>query len=267
MEEIYQLLIICPLILIASMIDAISGSGSIISFPTYLVVGIPVHYAYGTQKFVAFWGMLVSALRYIKNKKYELKLVMTFSILCMLGTYIGSKLLLAINEKYLRYGLLFLIATVFIFSIIKKYKPAKRKNTIEKEETKTAKFIKSLTPRKKLVLNVLIGLIFGLYAGTIGVGATSILILIFIKLFNTNSVIAAGNARIINCLLNLVAMITFLLDKKIMFAIAIPATISSMIGNYIGAGLAMKKANKLIEPLLKIIFLVLLVELIIQSIF
>ena len=110
-------------------------------------------------------------------------------------------------------------------------------------------------------------LIFGLYAGTIGVGATSILILIFIKLFNTNSVIAAGNARIINCLLNLVAMITFLLDKKIMFAIAIPATISSMIGNYIGAGLAMKKANKLIEPLLKIIFLVLLVELIIQSIF
>ncbi len=257
MEEIYKLIIICPLIFIASVIDAIVGSGSIISVPTYLVAGLPVHYAYGTQKFVTFWGSLVSAVRYIKNKKYELKLVIIFSILCMIGTYIGSKLILCIDDIYLRYLLIFLIAIYFAFSIIKKFEKVKEKVKIEEQ----------LSSRKRLGLSIIIGIIIGLYGGTIGVGLTSILILIFIKIFNIDSIKASGNARIITCALNLVAMITFILEKKIIFTIAIPATISSMLGNYVGAGLAMKKNNKIMEPLLKIIFIILFIELVIETMF
>lgn len=191
MGEIYQLLIICPLIFIASIIDAIAGSGSIISFPAYLVAGLPAHYALGTHKFVAFWGVLVSALRYIKNKKYELKLIITFSVLCMLGTYIGSKLILSINDIYLRYALIFLISIFFIFSVLKKYKKSKEQNITQE------KIIKILSQRKKRVLSLIIGFVIGLYGGTIGIGTTSILILIFIKIFNIDQVKATGNARII----------------------------------------------------------------------
>lgn len=264
MVELYKLIIICPLIFIASVIDAIVGSGSIISVPTYLVAGLPAHYAYGTHKFVTFWGMLVSAIRYIKNRNYELKLVIIFSILCMLGTYIGSKLILCIDDIYLRYILIFLITIFFVFSVIKKYlKPKKQNIKIEKK----IKIIKTLTPKKRLVLALIIGIIIGIYGGTIGVGTTSILILVFIKIFKIEQLKASGNARIINCSLNLVAMMTFLLNKKIMFAVAIPATISSMLGNYVGAGLAMKKGNKIIEPLLRIIFVVLFIELLIETIF
>lgn len=263
--EICKLIIICPLIFIAGVIDAIVGSGSIISIPTYLVAGLPVHYAYGTHKFVTFWGMLVSATRYIKNKNYELKLVIIFSILCMLGTYIGSKIILCINDIYLRYILIFLITIFSIFSVIKKYLKAK-KRTIKNEKEKL-EVMKSLSSKKRLVLALIIGIIIGLYGGTIGVGTTSILILIFIKIFGIDQIKAVGNARIINCSLNLIAMITFLINKKVMFMIAIPATISSMLGNYVGAGLAMKKTNKIIKPLLIIIFIVLYIELIIETVF
>ena len=117
MIEFYKLIIICPLIFVAGIIDAIVGSGSIISVPTYLVAGLPVHYAYGTHKFVSFWGMLVSAMRYVKNKNYELRLVIIFSILCMLGTYAGSKLILYINEIYLQYILISFIIIFFIFQL------------------------------------------------------------------------------------------------------------------------------------------------------
>lgn len=226
---------------------------------------MPVHYAYGTQKFVAFWGSLVSAVRYIKNKKYELKLVIIFSILCMIGTYLGSKLILCIDDIYLRYLLIFLIAIYFAFSIIKKYlKPKQQKFQKVKAKIKTEE---PLSSRKRLGLSIIIGIIIGLYGGTIGVGLTSILILIFIKIFNIDSIKASGNARIITCALNLVAMITFILEKKIIFTIAIPATISSMLGNYVGAGLAMKKSNKIMGPLLKIIFVILFIELVIETVF
>lgn len=263
MEEIYKLIIICPLIFIASVIDAIVGSGSVISFPTYLVAGLPAHYAYGTQRFVTFWGALVSALRYIHNKKYELKIVIIFAILCMIGTYIGSKLILSINETYLRYILIILIVVFFIFSTVSKHLKSKKTN-IENEEIKQPKI---LSTRKKLILSLIFGMIIGLYSGTIGIGITSILIMIFIKIFHIDEVKASGTARIILCLLNFVAMITFMLDKKVIFSIAIPATISSMLGNYVGAGLAMKKTKKIMEPLLKVIFVVLFIELIIGTIF
>lgn len=177
----------------------------------------------------------------------------------------GSKIILCIDDIYLRYILIVLIELYFIFSIMKKHlKSNKFKLKSEKEKIIV---VENLSPRKRLVLLFIIGTIIGLYGGTIGVGLTSILILIFIKIFNIEQVKASGNARIITCALNLVAMITFIIEGKIIFIIAIPATISSMLGNYVGAGLAMKKSNKIMEPLLKIIFVILFVELIIETIF
>lgn len=262
MIEVYKLIIICPLIFISGFIDAIAGGGSIISVPTYLIAGLSAHYAYGTHKFVTFWGMLISAIRYIKNKHYELKLVIIFSILCMLGTYIGSKLILYINEIYLQYILIFLITFFLIFSCIKKFLKTKKTDKIQKNEIN---IIEKLLNEKNLIFTLIIGLILGIYSGTIGIGNISIFILIFLKIFKIDHVKASGSANIVVCLLNLVAMITFLINKKVIFVFAIPATISSMLGHYIGAGLAMKKANKIIEPLLKVIFVILFIELIVQT--
>ena len=47
-----------------------------------------------------------------------------------------------------------------------------------------------------------------------------------------------------------------------MFQIAIPAAICSMVGNYIGAGLAIKKENKIMKPLFVTMFIVLFIKLI-----
>ncbi len=159
--------------------------------------------------------------------------------------------------------MIFLIITFFFFSIIKKYL------RLEKQDDKISKkedVVKELSPKKRLILSLIIGLIVGIYSGTIGIGSISILILIFIKIFKIDQVKSSGNANIIVCSLNFVAMITFILNKKVILSVAIPATISSMLGHYVGAGLAMKKAHKIIEPLLKIIFVILFIELIIQTI-
>lgn len=102
----------------------------------------------------------------------------------------------------------------------------------------------------------------GVYGGFLGIGTTSFLILIFINIFKIDSVKACGNARIVNCCLNLIAMITFILSGKVVFSIAIPAAICSMLGNYIGAGLAIKKENKIMKPLFIGLFVILFIKLI-----
>lgn len=50
MHSIPTYLIICPLVGIAGFVDAIAGGGGLISLPAYLIAGIPVHNALGTNK-------------------------------------------------------------------------------------------------------------------------------------------------------------------------------------------------------------------------
>ena len=51
----------------ASFMDAIAGGGGIISVPTYLLAGLPMHFALGTNKFSSSIGTAFSTGRYIKN--------------------------------------------------------------------------------------------------------------------------------------------------------------------------------------------------------
>ena len=43
-------LIVCPLVFLAGLVDAIGGGGGLISLPAYLIAGLPPHIAVGTNK-------------------------------------------------------------------------------------------------------------------------------------------------------------------------------------------------------------------------
>ena len=59
MHSILTYLIICPLVGIAGFVDAIAGGGGLISLPAYLIAGIPVHNALGTNKLSSTMGTAV----------------------------------------------------------------------------------------------------------------------------------------------------------------------------------------------------------------
>ena len=48
-----MVLIACTGVFLASFLDAIAGGGGIISLPTYLMAGLPMHMALGTNKLSA----------------------------------------------------------------------------------------------------------------------------------------------------------------------------------------------------------------------
>ena len=62
-----QFLIVCPLVFLAGFVDSIAGGGGLISFPAYMLAGVPVHVILGTSKLSAFPGSIVAALRFAKS--------------------------------------------------------------------------------------------------------------------------------------------------------------------------------------------------------
>ena len=64
---LWVVLLLCMGVFCASFMDAIGGGGGIISLPCYLLAGLPVHFALGTNKLSSCIGTVASTVRYVKT--------------------------------------------------------------------------------------------------------------------------------------------------------------------------------------------------------
>ena len=71
---------------------------------------------------------------------------------------------------------------------------------------------------------------------------------------------AAGTARIMNLSSNIVSMLTWFANGKILFPIAIPCSLCSIAGGYLGSRIAMKTGEKIIRPVLSLVAMLLFVK-------
>lgn len=230
-------LIICPMIFLSGFVDSIAGGGGLISLPSYLMIGLPIHFAYGTNKFTSSIGTFFSAARFTKNKQIYFKSAIVSAACAVLGSFLGAKAALALDDKYLRYCLIIMLPLIAIFV-------ATRKNFGESSRTFT------IPGWKIVLLSIFSGLVVGAYDGFFGPGTGMFLILIYTSVMGFDMTMASGNAKIVNLASNLAALATFILNGKVMFQIAVPAAVFGILGNWIGSGLAVKKGAKVIKPVL-----------------
>lgn len=117
MELIQQMLFPMPMtvqmvvivivgVFLASFVDGVAGGGGIISVPTYLIAGLPAHLALGTNKLSSCIGTSVSAGRFIKGGYVDWKLGVPSILLALAGAHVGTRLQLALDERYLKWLLL-----------------------------------------------------------------------------------------------------------------------------------------------------------------
>ena len=242
-----QLLIVCPLVFFAGLVDSIAGGGGIISLPAYHAAGVLPHMALATNKFASFCGTSVSTARFIKSGKIKFKAALASVPAALFGSFLGTKLALVASETVLRYFLIvFLpIAAVFI---------------LRSKNFKEEGFPVPLPDSKMLLLSGLAGLIIGAYDGFFGPGTGTFLIVIFNTVIGFDILTASGNAKAINWSSNCASLVTFLLAGQVVFSLAIPAAICGICGNYIGSGLALKKGMRVVKPILIVVLILLLIK-------
>ena len=120
---IWKVLIICAGVFTGSFVDAVGGGGGLITLPSYIIAGLPVHMALGTNKLSSCIGTSASTVRYIKNGYIDWVLAVPSIVLALAGSYIGTTLQLHIDEKYLKYVLLPVLVVTAAVLIKKKSFP------------------------------------------------------------------------------------------------------------------------------------------------
>ena len=62
-----MLLIVCPLVFLAGLIDSAAGGGGLISIPAYYAAGLPPYLASGTNKLSSSLGTTWATIRYFRS--------------------------------------------------------------------------------------------------------------------------------------------------------------------------------------------------------
>ena len=73
---------------------------------------------------------------------------------------------------------------------------------------------------------------------------------------------ASGNAKLTLIVSNYTALLSYILSGNVFYMIAIPCAVSNVLGNYIGAGFAIKNGAKIIRPVMICVVTVLIVKIV-----
>jgi uncharacterized membrane protein YfcA len=232
---ITKIILLCAAGFIAAFVDSIAGGGGLISLPAFLLAGVPPQFSLGTNKFAATAASFTSSIKYAASGKVNFKLLKYLIPFTLIGAVLGVKTVLNIDQKYLYVMVLILVLAVGVYSLFSK--------NIGQENR-----FKELT-KKNIFLGILLAFVLGFYDGFFGPGTGSFLIFGIIAIYGFDFVLAGGNARVLNFVSNVSALVMFAFYRRINYMIGLPVLIAMIFGARFGTIMALKKGSKLIKPI------------------
>ena len=251
---LWAVALVCAGVFLASFMDAIAGGGGIISVPTYLMAfhGLPTYFALGTNKLSAGIGTVFSTARFIKSGCVKWSLAVPSIVFALLGSMGGTWLQHHTPDVVLKYLLLVVLPVVAIITLRTRSWP---------DEPGEISFA------KQAAIVWAASLIIGAYDGYYGPGTGTFLMIIFIRFAKLDTRTAAGNVKVVNLASNLGSLFTAWTAGYVYWGVGLIASVASILGHYLGAGLAIKNGSRIVKPTVVIVLILLTVKVVSELLF
>ena len=248
-DLLHILLIVCPLVFLGGIVDAVAGGGGLITLPAYLLAGLDPHAASATNKCGNVWGTLLSAYRFWRRGELRMPSAAWGAAGALVGAWAGAQLNLILPDRFLYYIMLVIVPVMAVFLLLKRDFGT---------EDRSGQF----SPLRLSLLSLGIGLAIGCYDGFFGPGAGTFLMLAYTSLCKFDLLTASGNTKAANAASNAASLVTFALAGEVVWAVGIPAALCGLAGGYVGSGLALRGGAKVIRPMFFVVLTLLTVRLI-----
>ena len=240
-------LIVCPLLFLAGLVDAIGGGGGLISLPAYLLAGLPVHRAIATNKLSSACGTALATFRFIREGLVNWKIAVPTILCAMAGSSLGANLSIRASEAVME-NILLSVLPVCAFIVLN----PKIFHDHDAGETVLS---------KKLWITALVSaFVVGIYDGFYGPGTGTFLIIAFTVFAKLDIRSANAQAKVINLTTNITSLTIFLLSGQTVILLGLVAAACNMAGNYVGAGLAMRGGGKITRPVILLVLVLLFLK-------
>src|SRR5271170_2236389 len=206
---------------LAGALNAMAGGGSFLSFPALLGVGVPPIQANATNT-VALWpGQFTSIVAYWQDLKANLRLVIPIASAALLGGVTGAIVLLRTGQAtFLALVPWLLLLSAGLFAASGPVSAWLRSRRAAKP---------SLVP----LWIVLVVICF--YIGYFGAGA-GFLVMSALAVFGIQNINQLNALKVVaTCTANGIAVVTFIVEKQILWKYCLLMMIAAALGGYLGA--------------------------------
>ena len=231
---------------LTGLIDSVVGGGGLISLPTLSIALSPGPDAIGTNKIVGTVSALIALIVYSRKGHMRWRDGLSFCLVCMLGSFLGSSLAPFVSKEFFRYLMIFM-CPIILWIVYNKERFFKERENFTKPHP---------------VLFLLSAIFSGFYDGIFGPGGGTFM---FLGLFlGTGYPILTSIAisKLANTLSAGTALVTYSVNGYVHWQEGLWMALGVGFGSYIGASYASKAAAKIIRPSLIFIVLLLMVKLI-----
>lgn len=233
---------------VAILSGASGGGGGLISTPLLVILGLSPATAIATAKFGGLGISAGTSARFYKEKYTDTELVLKLSILATVAAIIGSLILLknADNSELLQKLMGYVILIVGI--------PLLYFRNMGHQSVIKSKY--------SIYLGYVLMFVFIILQVLLGSGIASMQMMILMGLFGMTALTASATRRAMQLIVAIISLAIFIAGGIIDYKFGIAAFVSSLLGGFVGAHIAIKKGNKFVVNMFALISAVLALELI-----
>lgn len=233
--------------LVAGFIDAIAGGGGLLTLPVLTLVLGPGPHAIGTNKIVGTVGACVALLMYARRTSVPWKRSIQFSSWILLGSFAGSFASPFLPREAFRWLLIGICPVILILLW--------RKEVWIERGTASSPLTQHAAVRVAAS-----GFLCGFYDGAFGPGGGTFmfLALLFVAKFPLFAALAAS--KLANTVSAGTALVGYSVQGYVHPREGITTAIGMGTGALLGAGVALRGAERVVRPFLALICLLLLVK-------
>jgi len=222
--------------IIAGFINVQAGSGSLLTLPLLMFLGLPAGIANGTNRVAIFLQNVVSVTSFKSQKVFEFREGIWLAVPATIGSFIGAAIAVNFNEQILEIFIGGLLAFMFFIILLKPERWIKaRAGTIDG------------SPR---AWRVVIFFLIGIYGGFIQAGVGFFLLAGLVLGVGADLVKANALKVFIVLCYTAIALTIFFINRQVDLKIGLILAAGNMIGAWIGARTAVSWGPKFVRVIL-----------------
>ncbi len=222
--------------LLAGFINTLAGSGSLLTLPFLMFLGLPANVANGTNRIAILLQNVVSVGGFRQKKVLSFREGLLFALPAVAGAMVGARIAVHLNEEVMRKTIGVLLVIMFFLII---YKPNRWLRGKEIE----------LTRRRKLFLVILFFFI-GIYGGFIQAGVGFFLLAGLVIGAGADLVKANALKVFIILLYTPLALAFFMYYHQVNYVLGLVLAVGNMTGAWLGTRVAVSWGPRFVRVIL-----------------
>ncbi|MBL7809084.1 MAG: TSUP family transporter [Saprospiraceae bacterium] len=236
-----ELYLLCAFAFLAGFIDSIVGGGGLVQIPAFFVLypQLSVPNVISTNRLASAVGTSVAALNYARSVKIPWKTVLYAGLTASVLSYLGATVQSLLPSAVLKPIILVLIILIAMYTY-------RKKDLGHTEHFKVA-------PEKLHWWAAGIGGVLGFYNGFVGPGTGSLLVFGFVCVIGYSFLSSSAISKIVNVIADVSSLVFFLINKQVLFQLALPMMVCNVAGSYLGSRMAVLRGNAFIRQVFLVV--------------